>query len=74
MSRRTALAAQEEDSAMSDDTDPVADELSLDDSAERGNSGASWVDDVGGIAAGQGFGHLAAAGIADADEKNFSAM
>jgi Mce-associated membrane protein len=29
------LAAQEEDSAMSDDTDPVADESSLDDLAER---------------------------------------
>jgi len=35
VSRRTALAAQEEDSAMSDDTDPVADESSLDDPAER---------------------------------------
>ena len=35
MSSRTALAAQEEDSAMSDDTDPVADESSLDDLAER---------------------------------------
>jgi Mce-associated membrane protein len=35
VSSRTALAAQEEDSAMSDDTDPVADESSLDDLAER---------------------------------------
>ncbi|HXO82072.1 MAG TPA: hypothetical protein VN856_19545 [Mycobacterium sp.] len=35
MSSRTALAAQEEDSAMSDGTDPVADESSVDDPAER---------------------------------------
>jgi Mce-associated membrane protein len=35
VSSRTALAAQEEDSALSDDTDPVADESSLDDPAER---------------------------------------
>ncbi|HEY2197591.1 MAG TPA: hypothetical protein VGH69_07840 [Mycobacterium sp.] len=35
MTSRTALAAQEGDSAMSDDTDPVADESSLDDVAER---------------------------------------
>lgn len=40
------------------------------DVAEREKAGAGRIDDVGGIAERDGFGHGAAAGVADADEED----